>query len=116
MQVKVIRQSGQSALVEYADQTGPHRVTVPVSVICANEVADTELALGIEHGVQWEALIKLRVTPETIAAELRNRGIWTIEDLLSKPQEVKGAIMTLVGNQYAQLANAAKAQLEVTNG
>lgn len=115
MQVTILRQSAQSALVEYTDDTGPHRVTVPASALHDNGVDEAELALGIEHGAPWEALLRLRVTPETVAAELRRRGIWTLEDLLSKPQEAKGAILALVGNQYAQLVNAARA-LEDSNG
>jgi hypothetical protein len=118
MQVNPIRQSAQSILVEYSDHAGPHRVTVPSSALADSAVNDAELALGIEYGEPWETLLKLRVTPEHIAAELRRRNIWTYEDLMSAPDVAKGAIAAVVGSQFAQLINAARAMhdTEVSNG
>lgn len=52
---------------------------------------------GIPYGLDWAALINQAITPDMIGNSLRQSGIWTVEDLTSKPNEVHGAILAVAG-------------------
>jgi hypothetical protein len=107
--VKVIQKKGQAALVEWLDGDGTHRVTIPAKAIeSGNRVAMSELGYGIPYGEPWEELVMLAVTPAVIAEQLRRAGIWTYEDLLSRPNQALGAIQAAYGFDLTALLRAAK--------
>jgi len=108
VKVSVIRQRGQAALVEWVDSEGAHRATIPASAIHKGHASQDELEYGIPYGAPWEDLIALAATPDTIAAELRRRGIWTKEDLFSQPNVAVGAIQAAYGFDLAALIKAAR--------
>ena len=108
VKVRVIRQRGQAALVEWVDSEGAHRATIPAGAIHKGHVAKDELEYGIPYGVPWEELIALIATPTTIAAELRRRGIWTKGDLFSQPNVAVSAIQASYGFDLAALIKAAR--------
>jgi len=108
IKIRVIRQRGQAALVEWVDNEGAHRATIPASAIHKGHAAKDELEYGIPYGAPWEELITLTATPATIAAELRRRGIWTKEDLLSQPKVAVAAIQAAYGFDLAALIKAAR--------
>jgi hypothetical protein len=105
--VKVIGERGRAALVEFDGEQGRSRVYVPGDSVHAGMVDAETLAQGIEYGVPWEAA-DIRVTPELVAAELRRRGIWTLEDLQAKPNEAIAAVMQAAGASLAALRRVAK--------
>lgn len=102
MQVQILEQRGKSALVEWADAEGMHRVFVPVDVLSFEEGAGdvpasvhadyAALRSGIPFGDAWELLPLGRSGAEHVAAALRNRGIWTKEDVRTRTQEVRAAL------------------------
>jgi len=106
--VKVIQQKGQAALVEWIAEDGLHRATIPASTIIKGQVSEDELSYGIVYGEPWEELITLSATPETIAAELRRCGIWTKEDLESRPTQALSAIQAAYGFGLADLLRAVR--------
>ena len=108
VKVKIVQQKGQAALVEWVDDKGTHRATIPASTIVKGQVASDELGYGIEYGEPWQELIELSATPETIAAELRRCGIWTREDLETRPNQALSAIQSAYGCGLADLLRAVR--------
>lgn len=108
VKVKVVQQKGHAALVEWADEAGVHRATIPMGVIRKGQVAQEELDFGIPYGEPWEELITMSATPETIAAQLRRCGIWTREDLEARPNQALGAIQAAYGAGLADLLRAVR--------
>ena len=88
------------------------RSTVPSAVIQKRRVPTAELKRGIPYGEPWEDLIELHATPETLAAELRRRGIWTVEDLQENAEVARGAILSAYGCELAHLLRAVKERRE----
>lgn len=81
--VRVIETKGQSSLVEYVDDDIPYRVYVP-----SHEIEDGQCSLFklqseyTTYGVQWSKYLNLSgITSMGIMKTLRERGIWTYEDL-----------------------------------
>ena len=100
--VKIIRDSGPTCLVEWTEHDDLRRAYVPKEVIQHLRVPVEELAAGTPYGVRWERLIEVHATPERVAQALRRRGIWTAEQLRGRWSEAKTAIweavaMDLVG-------------------
>jgi len=110
--VKIIQRQGQAALVEWIDDGVTRRSTVPSAVIQKRRVPTAELKRGIPYGEPWEELIELKATPEILAAELRRRGIWTVEDLQANPEIARGAIMDAYGCELGHLMRAVKERRE----
>jgi hypothetical protein len=100
--VKIIRDSGPTCLVEWTEHDDLWRAYVPKEVIQHLRVSADELAAGTPYGVRWEKLIEVHATPERVAQALRRRGIWTAEQLNGRWPEAKTAMieataMDLVG-------------------
>lgn len=70
-------------------------------------VSAADLANADPHGLPWERLIELHASPESIAAELRRAGIWTLEDLRRNPGAALGAIQTAYHLDYQTLLGLA---------
>ena len=108
VKVKVVQRKGQAALVEWIAGDGAHRATIPLATIHKGQVAQDELEYGIPYGEPWEELITIGATPESIAAELRRCGIWTREDLETRPNQALGAIQAVYGCGLADLLRAVR--------
>ena len=91
MQINILKQKGQAALVEWNDAVGLHRATVPASAIQNDQVEYAELERGIAYGMPWETLITPSVTPQQIARRLREKGIWTEKDLQTNINAARAA-------------------------
>lgn len=79
--VKVLGRKGPSVLVQWMDGETYHRGYLPAGKI-GDEVDKKELAKAVPYGLPWENYIVLKeLTPESIANQLRKRGVWTYEDL-----------------------------------
>ena len=108
IKVKVVRRKGQAALVEWIAEDGAHRATIPANAIIKGRVASDELNYGIPYGEPWEELVEISTTPETIAAELRRCGIWTKDDLETRPTQALSAIQAAYGCGLADLLRAVR--------
>lgn len=100
-EVREIFHKGSSSVVEWRDSDGDaHRSIFPESaLIHENGVTYVEaVEEGQAYGVAWEDYIHTRVGPKTIAAMLRNKGIWTLEDYRAKT-----AVVTNVFNEAASV-------------
>jgi len=80
--VRVVGRQGASALVEWIDAEGMYRrAYVPLDRVRDNTVESRDLERGIPYGLPWEQWITIEVTPESIANDLRRRGVWTWADI-----------------------------------
>jgi len=108
VKVKIIQKKGQAALVEWIADDGTHRATIPLDMIHKGQVENEILGCGIEYGEPWQELIMISATPESIAAELRKCGIWTVEDLETRPNQALSAILAAYGVGLADLLRAVR--------
>lgn len=112
--VRIIRQEGESALVEWHDGQHLQRAYVPATEI--DELSRVKAPeKGIPHGDDLLALIKVRVTPEKVVEHLHQAGIWTADDVLASPHIVTGAInAAAVAFLESLLDNAQRAKSEAS--
>lgn len=116
IKVNVIRRKGATMLVQFADENGVQRVTLPSSSVDDDGLVDVlELSLGIPYGLPWEEIVQFKATPETVTNELRRRGIWTREDLIADPNGAVSAFRTASGVDASRLRILA-AQYEQKRG
>lgn len=115
--VKVVQLRKHAALVEWVirrEDGSPdlRRAEVPREVVHDNVVAHDDLSAGVPYGLPWEEIARVRITPDAIAAELRRLGVWTADDLASKPLKVTEAMQRVGGLARAGLLAAAKEYLK----
>ena len=84
--VRVVGEKGESSLVEYQVDGMYRRRYVPAKSVKnreekRGEVVKTTLDKGIVYGLPWEDFIEITATPESVANELRRRGVWYTEDM-----------------------------------
>lgn len=100
----IVKERGHAAIVEYIQDGLIQRVILP-----REHAQDRDkIPLGIPYGEPWERIIKLSVTPEMVANELRKRGIWTYEDLMNSPQKVVAALQAAYGVDMSNLLRLAR--------
>lgn len=108
VKVRVVQRRGESALVEWLDGEQQNRVTIPVTAVVNDHVADDVLLAGVPYGVPWAELVQLTATPAAVQSELYRVGVWTVDDLRQKPQLALGALQRVYGVDLAALMRAAK--------
>lgn len=86
--VRIVKEDGMTVLAEYQDDETLRRCYLPFGLIEDGKVAASELEAALTYGFPFEEVIKPEVTPERIAACLRKRGLWTIEDVKRQPNMV----------------------------
>lgn len=120
VKAKVITAHNDITLVEWIDQRGHYlRAWVTPDMI---ELVEGQSAMinnpemGIPYGQDWSQLIEQSITPDMVANSLRRSGIWTIEDLQSRPNEVQGAIIATAAMVLQGLLSNVKALRSIQNG
>jgi hypothetical protein len=108
VEVKIVARNGHSVLIEWVDNGNLYRGILPASSIRGDGyVQKKELKRAAPYGVPWEEVVILQATSDTLAQELRKRGIWTALDLQDRPAEAQGAIMAAYGIDYQTLLRIA---------
>jgi hypothetical protein len=121
--VRVVATKGESALVEWQEGddltlpgqalSGLKRAYIPADKVTDGQACSDVLAAGIPYGVAFEDVLVPSVTATRIAQELRRRGLWTKEDVLTRPGEVLSALQAAYGIDLGRLqAACAKHALE----
>lgn len=112
VEVQIVRQERDLILVEWRERNKSKRTWVTPDMIVTktdNVATVTNPGGGIPYGVEWHRLIDLgETTPRKVEEELHRRGIWTIADLRSNPQEIVSALQSAYGFSRAQLLQAAE--------
>ena len=103
VQVRAIQAKAGSVLVEWLDKDGLfRRGFLPASSIEEGMADLNELDKAIPYGLPWEDYIKVVATPESIANELRRRGVWTMGDLSNISAVMKANQAFALGDFMAQ--------------
>lgn len=104
VEVKVVREGDESALVEYKEKGLVERATIPLKVLIDGKmVRDTQLKKGIPFGIDWSEIEIPTVTPKMLTQALRVKGIWTAADVRANPQAVRNAINQVQGELFSQI-------------
>lgn len=90
--MKIIKTEGGSKLVEHEN----NRYVLPAD--------SDDLDLAIPYGLPWEEICQHPAIP----GKLRQRGIYTYEDLVQKHQEALNAIMEAYGQDLQTITKLAK--------
>ena len=107
--VRLVANVGPSALVEWEDKEGFHRVTIPRVEIKDGKADALTLDAGIPYGFDW-SLVELKpLDMVELKYELNKRDIWTADDIRSKPAQVTTTTTKLLGLMRHELLAAAKA-------
>jgi hypothetical protein len=108
MKTKLIRRQDNIAIIEVYDDGQYSRVIVPSNTVADNGRVSPEVVdMGIPYGCPWEEMVTLTATPEAIANELRRRGIYTAEDMLSNQRVVLAVVQSIYGVDAQALIKAA---------
>jgi len=106
--MKVVKVEGEAALVENDGEEGWERRIVPNRILNNGIVEKEEFDRGITYGLPWEDLLTPQVTPEVIANALRQRGIWTLEDVRRNPGKVLAALQSAYRLDFVAILAAAE--------
>ncbi len=109
IEVRVVAQEGESALVEWAEEGDLRRAYVPVGKIEGGRCSMDDLNAGIPYGVPWEDLIDVSgLTREAVGREMRRKGFWTSADINENMRTVQRAINAATGLTAASLYTLAR--------
>ena len=111
IEVRTVKTTGKSVIVEYTEKGATKRAIMPVDSIKDGKVDSETLSLGIPYGIDWSKLELNQVTAEQLATELHKNDIWTREDVQKNPAAVQGALQKLIGlnlGKIYQVANSHK--------
>jgi len=110
VKVKVLRQEGDAALVEWRNRDIPRRVMVPVSEVDGQGwITKESLDAGMEYGLPWAGMVgRLSATPKKLERALHNDGIWTAQDFLHRWRKVQQIFARLVKPDMVKLLNMVK--------
>jgi len=108
MKVTILEDRGPSLLLEWTQDERVYRAILPKGAVQDGEIDEEEAAKGIAYGLDYERLIAITVTPEQIAAALRARGYWTVEDLERNWAKVQRVFALAVYRDAAAMLSAAR--------
>jgi hypothetical protein len=109
--VQIIQRKNGLFLVEWHSEKTIQRAWVDSEMMIQDKGRVGEVYMphaGIPYGVDWTVLWSPTVSAIDLDRSLKQRGIWTIEDLRTKPNEGLNAIRDAYGLDLAALLQAAK--------
>jgi hypothetical protein len=89
--------------VEWQNDTGLFRATIPVKKLVDGQADPAILEAGIPYGLPWEELEFSAPTGAELAQALRAAGIWTKQDLFSRPKVAVGVLQSLYSVDLGKL-------------
>lgn len=114
MEAKVLLKDKNAIVISFHDGTEQQACIVSSSDVPADvrtgdiiDVADRAISNGTEYGIDWYVLLggSIDVT-YALQQELRRHNIWTLQDYQDNPQQVRGAIGTVVNGIHNRLQRA----------
>ena len=107
--VRIVEQEGESALVEWTEGDDLRRAYIPTEKVEGGKCYQDVLDAGIPYGAPWKDLIPTSgLTPEAIGRELRRKGFWTSADIQANMRIVQKAVNTATGLSAASLFTLAQ--------
>lgn len=107
--VTVLHREGESVLVEYSQNGAVDRRYIPAIELGDKYVLDSVLNQGIQYGYPWDE-IELKFDNQKFAAEMRNVGIWTVEDALQNPQRLWSALNATLADNLSIILKTASSE------
>lgn len=114
MPVTVILRKDNSTLVQYVEDGLLTRKYVPTDEVKGNLVAHQVLLQGIPFGYPWEDL-EMKFDAQKFANEMRNVGLWTLQDVLVSPQKVWSALRATLAVNLSTILELSKSEKGVKN-
>lgn len=77
----------------------------------AIEIPQSEIDTGIPYGVEFDVFLPeggYTITARVVQNAFRASGIWTINDILNKPQAAIGALRGIIQLSYSVIVNAVR--------
>lgn len=87
-------------MVEWTDGDGPHKATLP------DDCEDRNL--GIPYGYPWEIIKLPEITSAVVARALRERGIWTAQDLRMNVKSARAAVQDVANGILTALLESVR--------
>lgn len=117
--VKVIQLAGNSAAVEW-DNNGKLQAVIIQSrhvsaVVQGIAYVPIEVLLsGTQYGLEWSVVLsdKYPIKPADLQGALRSAGIWTVDDLIARPNDVLRVIRSFSNGIYADLMTQVKLAMQ----
>lgn len=111
---KIISRIGEAGLVELLRNDTVERFILPMEVLNnTTALTDAEIDSGVQYGLQFGDFLKPSsdiVARLTVA--LHNAGIWTIQDLRTKPNDVIRALRLVYGIDVGRIIQDAETYLQ----
>jgi hypothetical protein len=105
MKVRVVTRKDGWCLVAWTDAAGmPQRSWVVEDHTVADSWGEVEVedpAAGIPYGFDFSQIPIRNISSVELCAELRRRGLWTIEDVKTNAQAAVAALLTVAGITWA---------------
>lgn len=112
VEVRVVTQQKDLALVEWTEDGEPRRAWLPYREVTHwkdGTLHATNPGRGVPYGDDFLRNVKLQATTEAVGNELRRRGIWTADDALANAPAVIGALQAVYGLDASGIMTAAAA-------
>jgi len=114
MIVTIASKKQDVVLVEYSDNNSLYRVWIPRNELVGNNVSKEVIRRGVQYGLPWSkllsdsALADERNTLIELERQLRLRGIWTLSDLLAKPNVLRNMVNKITETILATVVERAR--------
>ena len=105
--IAVLRRDEKACLIQWIESGVEKRGTLPSEFADRVELPLETLKSSIPYGIPWRLILKPAVTVERLENELHGAGIWTFEDLQTRPNQALSALQAAYGIDLGQLLVAA---------
>jgi hypothetical protein len=110
MDVKKVHEKDNAVVVEFVKDAKVQRAIIPASALKEDGTALVEdLEAGAPYGLPFAEIFEPQVTAERLEECLHNNGIWTMDDMQSKPALVVAALQAAYRMDFSTLLVAASA-------
>jgi hypothetical protein len=112
MEIKVVQQKYDVAVIEYIDENGfLLRGIAPASIVNGNTIEDDRMSLVIPDCIDWVFSLEGTIRPFSImdiARALYARRLWSLKDIHANPQAIEAALKSAMGNNVSAVIKAAE--------
>jgi hypothetical protein len=102
----LITRRGEVGLIETVREGETIRCMLPIELLVGEniELSESQINAGIPYGLPFGEFLHLsKFTGPLIEKSMHNNGIWTLEDLRTKPQQVIRVLQSVYGIELASL-------------
>jgi hypothetical protein len=113
---RLVTMRGDAGLVEVVREGEILRCILPIELLANKDegLSDTQLDMGIRYGVPFAEFLQPTPTKSfasLIEKSLHNAGVWTLEDLRTKPNQVIRVLQSVYGLELSSIIAATEEHL-----